>query len=232
MMVATRDTLDGGNGALGAISTVEQGATPGALGQSNPMLTAYAPAGRTDPGAEQALRMIIQRETTAAAPALAAALAPATTVTTTADIGPVPPLPIPDGTAGLRLPKNGGTTGLDVSRNFFDMTWSAVTEAGNGTAMAETIATSAIENDPIVGLKERDVQLVAPDLDHLDDTLATPLPMTDAHYAELYEPEGYLDNTAELGPMANRIHLESDLTAPPRYDVFVVRSPMLIASRS
>ncbi len=110
------------------------------------------------------------------------------------------------------------------------MTWSAVTEAGNGTAMAETIATSAIENDPIVGLKERDVQLVAPDLDHLDDTLATPLPMTDAHYAELYEPEGYLDNTAELGPMANRIHLESDLTAPPRYDVFVVRSPMLIAS--
>jgi len=229
MMLATRDTLDGDSGALGAISTIEQGAAPqGALGQSNPMLTAYAPTGRTDPGAEQALRMIIQRETTAGLPGVAKT--PPALVATTAEAGPVPPLPIPDNSAGLRIPKNGGTTGLDVSKNFFDMTWSAVTEAGNGTAMAETVATNAIENDPIAGLKERDVELVPPELDHVSDTLATPLPMTDAHYAELYEPEGYLDNAAELGPMANRIHLESDLTAPPRYDIFVVRSPMLISS--
>ena len=51
------------------------------------------------------------------------------------------------------------------------------------------------------------------------------------HFAEMYEPEGYLDNTAELGTMANRIVLEPDNIAPPRYDVFVVRKPLLVASR-
>jgi hypothetical protein len=29
--------------------------------------------------------------------------------------------------------------------------------------------------------------------------------------------------------MANRIHLESDLVAPPRYDRFIVRRPMLVS---
>jgi hypothetical protein len=45
------------------------------------------------------------------------------------------------------------------------------------------------------------------------------------------EPEGYLDNSAELGPLANRIGLEPDLVAPPRYDRFIVRRPMLVAQR-
>ena len=31
--------------------------------------------------------------------------------------------------------------------------------------------------------------------------------------------------------MAGRIHLESDLNAPPRYDRFIVRSPLLVAAR-
>ncbi|MDO8360152.1 MAG: hypothetical protein Q7T08_08935, partial [Devosia sp.] len=80
-------------------------------------------------------------------------------------------------------------------------------------------------------LREREVDLVAPEIDHVNETLVTPVPMTDIHYADMYEPEGYLDNAAELGPLANRMTLESDLVAPPRYDRFVVRTPMLVASR-
>ncbi len=219
MMVATRDTLGPGDTALGAISTIEQAQPVDLMGGGDQMLTAYAPEGRTDPGAEQALRMIIERETTATSPAPATVPLPL----------PGPATPVVD--AGIRTASLGGTNGLNVASNIFDMTWTAVSEAGGGSAIASTLTNTTIDRDPMVGLKERNVDLVAPELDHVNETLATPMPMTDIHYAELYEPEGYLDNAAELGPMANRIHLESDLTAPPRYDRFIVRSPMLIASR-
>ena len=42
---------------------------------------------------------------------------------------------------------------------------------------------------------------------------------------------GYLDNAAELGPLANRLGLEPDTTAPPSYNRFVVRRPLLVAAR-
>lgn len=227
MMVATRDTLSS-DGALGAISILDHSATApiDLLTAPDAMLTAYAPEMKVDPGAEQALRMIIARETTAAAvvPVQTAALAPASdTSAATAVSAHIDP--------GIRSSAQGGTNGLSVASNFFDLTWTAVAGAGGPTKIASTLTNATIDRDPIVGLKEHAIDLVAPEIDHVDDVLGTPLPMTDIHYAELYEPEGYLDNTAELGPMANRIHLESDVSAPPRYDRFIVRSPMFVASR-
>jgi uncharacterized protein YcbK (DUF882 family) len=223
MMVATRDTLPG-DSALGAISTLDT-STPAPINLlgSDQILTAYAPEMKTDPGAERALRMIIARETTATASALVrtASLTPAPTpATTPAHVDP-----------GIRPAQAGGTNGLNLASNFFDMTWTAVTEAGGGSRIASTLTNATIERDSLVGLKEHNVDLVAPEIDHVNETLATPLPMTDVHYAALYEPEGYLDNSAELGSMAGRIHLESDLAAPPRYDRFIVRRPMFVAAR-
>jgi uncharacterized protein YcbK (DUF882 family) len=223
MMVATRDTLPV-DSALGAISTLDHSIPhPMDLLGSDQVLTAYAPEMKTDPGAEQALRMIIARETTATAPApvRTAALTPAPTT-------PAATAPID---AGIRPAAVGGTNGLNIATNFFDLTWTAVSEAGGGSRIASTLTNATIDREPLVGLKERNVDLVAPEIDHVNETLATPLPMTDVHYAALYEPEGYLDNSAELGQMAGRIHLESDLNAPPRYDRFIVRSPPLVAAR-
>ena len=93
------------------------------------------------------------------------------------------------------------------------------------------LVSAAPVRESIVGLKPREFDLVAPEIDHVNETLVEPVLMTDMHFAELYEPEGYLDNTAELGSMANRVVLEDDSRAPPRYDIFVVRRPMLVASR-
>jgi uncharacterized protein YcbK (DUF882 family) len=217
MMVATRDTLSASDAALGAISTLDQSLPQPRqlLTATDDLLTAYAPEMAQDPGAERALRMIIERETTATAAASA----------------PTPmSLPVTID-AGIRTASIGGTNGLNLASNFFDMTWTAVSEAGGRTQIASTLTNTTIDRDPIVGLKQRSFDLVAPEIDHVNETLATALPMTDGHYAALYEPEGYLDNAAELGPMANRIHLESDATAPPRYDRFIVRRPMLVASR-
>ncbi|MEO8758247.1 MAG: DUF882 domain-containing protein [Devosia sp.] len=220
LMVATRGALPlDGQTALGAIARTLQ-SDPNAqvpaprvlMSPKDQVLTAYAPDITPEPGALRALQMLIERETTAAAPTLAKTI------------------PLID-TSEIRTASLGGTNGLSAMKNIFDMTWSAVTEANGQSAMASTLTSSSIDRNPVIGLRQREVDLVAPEIDHVNETLATPVPMTDIHYADMTEPEGYLDNAAELGPMANRMALESDLVAPPRYDRFVVRRPMLIASR-
>lgn len=220
LMVATRGSLPlDGQTALGAIARTLQ-PDPGApipaprvlMTPKDQVLTAYAPDIVPDPGAQRALELLIERETTASAPPLR--LAPAATAA-------------PE----IRTASLGGTNGLSAVKNIFDMTWQAVTEANGQQAIASTLTGTSIDPNPVVGLRQRDIELVAPEIDHVNETLATPVLMTDLHYADMTEPEGYLDNAAELGPLANRIMLESDLVAPPRYDRFIVRSPMLVASR-
>ena len=214
LMLATRDSLPlGSETALGAIDDSLAGDAPRPRVLMTPredsVLTAYAPESIPDPGAQEALRLIIERGTTASA------------------LLPKKPLDVPEvHTASL-----GGTNGLTAVKNIFDLTWTAVTEAGTGSRIANTLTSSIVDPSPVVGLKQRDVELIAPEIDHVNETLATPLPMTDAHYADMYEPEGYLDNSAELGPLANQVGLEPDTMAPPRYDRFIRRGPTLVASR-
>ncbi|MEO7223584.1 MAG: DUF882 domain-containing protein [Devosia sp.] len=214
MMVATRDTLSSDTQtALGALSTFD-GPRPAPRILMTPrdqVLTAYAPEIAPDAGAQRALDILIQRETAAG------------------DIGPTE-TPMID-TSDIRIASLGGTNGLDIAKNIFDMTWSAVTEANGDSAIANSLVSAAPVREALVGLKPREFDLVAPEIDHVNETLVEPVMMTDMHFAEMYEPEGYLDNTAELGSMANRVVLEPDDRAPPRYDIFIVRRPMLVASR-
>lgn len=214
MMVATADTFASDTQtALSALSTFD-GPMPAPRVLMTPrseVLTAYAPDMTPDPDAQRALDILIQRET-AATDAIVPTKKP------TVD------------TSDIRIASLGGTNGLDVAKNIFDMTWSAVTQA-NGSAISDTLISAAPVREALVGLKPRDFDLVAPEIDHVNETLVEPVLMTDLHFSELYEPEGYLDNTAELGSLADRVMLEPDDRAPPRYDVFVVRRPMLLASR-
>jgi uncharacterized protein YcbK (DUF882 family) len=212
LLVATRGSmvLDGQT-ALGAISSIDAPIPAPRLAEGeDQLLTAYAPEIVPDPGAQRALELIIERSNAAT---------PDPIQTANIDV------------SALRTPKGGGTNGLDIAKNIFDLTWAAVTEAGGTSAIQSTLTNASIDPEPMMGVRERNTDLVAPEIDHVNETLTTPVPMTDAHYADMYEPEGYLDNAAELGGMANRIMLESDMVAPPRYDTFVVRAPMLIASR-
>lgn len=124
-----------------------------------------------------------------------------------------------------------GADGIKAGSNIFDMTWTAVSEANadNDTALAAALDHALL--GPVAGFPTRDTDLVAPEIDHVNETLATPVLMTDMHYADMTEPEGYLDNTAELGPLANRLRLENNFVAPARYDRFTLHTPLLVASR-
>ena len=211
MMVATLDTAERQT-ALGALSTFD-GPMPAPRVLMTPrdqVLTAYAPDIAPDPDAQRALDLLIQRETTASTP--------------------IPADSMPVDTSEIRIASLGGTNGMDIAKNIFDMTWSAVTQA-NSSAIANTLVSAAPARETIMGLKPREFDLVAPEIDHVNETLVEPVLMTDMHFAELYEPEGYLDNAAELGSMATRVVLEPDDRAPPRYDIFIVRKPLLVASR-
>jgi uncharacterized protein YcbK (DUF882 family) len=205
LMVATRSALPPAQGtALNAIATLEPAPLPRALmtPRDDEVLTAYAP----DANARRALDLLIANET--AAPLVAAVDA--------TDLRPAVPA---------------GTGGMSAAANLFDMTWTAVTEAGGRSAIANALVSASLERDLLVGLKPRAFDLVAPEIDHVNETLVEPVPMTDMHFAELYAPEGYLDNAAELGPMASRVALEPDIMAPARYDTFVVSRPLLVAAR-
>ncbi len=214
MMVATRDVLRGDSqtavNALSDFGDVPLPAPRILMTPEDEVLTAYAPEIAPDPDARRALDLLIQRETTAAT-----ALPPDSSAVDTTDI---------------RIASLGGPDGMDIAKNIFDMTWSAVTQANN-SAISDTLISAMPVREAVVGLKPRDFDLVAPEIDHVNETLVEPVLMTDMHFAEFYEPEGYLDNAAELGPMANRVALEPDDRAPPRYDIFVVRRPLLVASR-
>lgn len=206
LMVATRGTLPAAQGtALNAIATLEPAPLPRALmtPRDGEVLTAYAP----DASDRRALDLLIATET--AAPLVAAV-----------------------DTTDLRPAAHGGaTSGMSAAANLFDMTWTAVNAVSGRSAIANTLVSAALERDLLVGLKPRAFDLVAPEIDHVNETLVAPVPMTDMHFAELYEPEGYLDNAAELGPMASRVALEPDTAPPARYDVFVVSRPILVAAR-
>jgi hypothetical protein len=99
--------------------------------------------------------------------------------------------------------------------------------ASAAAALREVIA----DRQPIASIKTRPIELVAPEIDHVNETLTMPVLMSDGHFAELYEAEGYLDKEAELGPLAGRMAFLPDLGQPLDYDQFVTNAPLLVAAR-
>lgn len=114
--------------------------------------------------------------------------------------------------------------------SMFDSTFDAVSSAVP-VETAAGVRQAALERLPNPSIGQRRTELVAPELDHVNQTLTMPVLMSDGHFAELYEAEGYLDKDAELGAMANRIAFLPDLGRPLDYDHFVTNAPLLTASR-
>lgn len=112
----------------------------------------------------------------------------------------------------------------------FDTTFNAVSSSSSASAAA-AVREVVADRQPINSIKAREFDLVAPEIDHVNETLTMPVLMSDRHFAELYEAEGYLDKEAELGPMAGRMAFLPDLGQPLDYDQFVTNAPLLVASR-
>lgn len=210
ILLATRSTLDAGAGqtALAALDAIDPVPKPRVLmtPKGEDMVTAYVPTNQ-DPGAEMALKMIIERET--------------------ADLPQLPASPdrleIPD---EVRTASLGGS---DPLTGIFDRTFSALSGAEPGLPIKTALADLVQARQPNQSIAARNVELVAPEIDHVNETLVQPVMMTDAFWAVLSEAEGYLDKGTELGPLTGRIDFIPDNAAIPAYDRFVTGTPQLVA---
>ena len=214
LMLATRAPLPGeGETALTALAAIDAPA-PQPRGPMTPngqpdLVTAYAADSPVDEGARLALQMIIERETTASVPAKPE---------TPRDLDP----------AAVRTASLGGDIGL---KGMLDMTFRALTGAAAPAAAAAALVAVAGRRQRNGARAPRPVQLVAPELDHVNETLVHPVFMSSPHFAVLSESEGYLDKQTELGPLTASIRFEAGARTPPAYDRFTAAAPLLVAAR-
>jgi uncharacterized protein YcbK (DUF882 family) len=177
--------------------------------KENLAVNAYVPAITPEPGAQRALEMIIERETTGAlAPKLPAAV-PAPAKTQVAALGSQP-------------------NGIDALASLLQDTWDAVSSLGRPPVANALEARMVLPPNPSFGSST--AEFTAPDIDHVAETMVQPVAMSAAFFGEMYEPEGYLDKTTELGPLVTRMGIDVDPTIDP-YDRFVVGAPTLVAER-
>ena len=177
------------------------------------VLTAYAPTIAPDPEAQRALQMIIERETTASLRTNAA-----------------PPAFMPPvQSAALGFAPAPRSSALGAIGSIFEGTWAAV--AGSDHQPLAAALETRLGTNGAARFEQRAVELLAPDLDHVADTMVHAVPMADQFYGELLETEGYFDKQAELGALARTVGFVTDDTPIPRYDRFQHASPLLVASR-
>lgn len=215
IQLATRSPLgdEGGQTAVAALAAIDQPLPkPRALmsPKADEMVTAYV-ATSPDPGAEQALKMIIERETAV-----------------------VPELPSKDqllGNGNIQTASLGGPETFSTLKGMFDMTFNSLTGSEASEPMQQALADLALSRQPNQSIKLREMDLIAPEIDHVNDTLVQPVPMSTAFWAEMTEAEGYLEKGTELGPLTGRVAFLPDNAAIPAYDRFVTDGLQLVAER-
>ncbi|WP_423066638.1 DUF882 domain-containing protein [Devosia sp. CN2-171] len=206
IQLATRGRIEGET-AVAALEAIDM-PKPRVLmtPKDGEIVTAYVPTS-SSPEAQKALEMIIERET-----------AVAQTLPTKEEIL---------AHANIRTASLGGVSSL---KGMFDMTFNALT--GNSPApMQQALADLAQSRQPNGSIELRGIELVAPELDHVNDTLVEPQMMQTAFWAEMTEAEGWLDKTTELGPLTGRVAFLPDNAAIPAYDRFVTSGLQLVAER-
>ena len=215
IQLATRSPLGSEDGvtAVAALAAIDQPLPKPRLlmtPKGEDMVTAYVPTS-TNPAAEKALQMIIERENAVAS-----------------SLPTKQQLLNPD---SIQTASLGGTEALSGLKGMFDMTFNALTGNEASQPMQAALADLALSRQPNQSIELRDMELVAPEIDHVNDTLVQPVPMATAFWAEMTEAEGYLEKGTELGPLTGRVAFLPDNAAIPAYDRFVTNGLHLVAER-
>jgi hypothetical protein len=112
----------------------------------------------------------------------------------------------------------------------FDLTFNALSNTAAPEPVALAVADIALSRQPNASIQPRPVELVAPELDHVNETLVHPVMMSATHFAVMTEAEGYLDKQTELGPLSGRIGFLPEPSIEPSYNRFIIGGPALVAS--
>lgn len=181
-------------------------------GQSNPLLTAYAPTIAPEPDAQRAVQMLIERRRNAA-------IAPTTPAPKLAPAAPV------IATDDFRTASVGDKSVLDALGSLIENTWTAVSSSGDPTK-APQIDSAALNIEMRAG------KLFAPDFDHITEIFIDPALMTSRRYAVIFEhDEADFDPAAELGRSIGHAGFNADSAWGLDTNRFIARAPLLVASR-
>lgn len=219
LMLATRSPLPSDSEtAISAIASLDA-PMPVARTLMTPvdnLVTAYAAEIVPDPGAQRALEMIIERETTASV----------------AEESPVAqPMPALVGATALRTASLGNGVGINALSSLFDATFSAVANAGVKQPVTEAAVEVLAAGHPLRGIETRQVALVLPDMDHVE-LFAQPESLSGAGYAVIFDrDEADFNPATELGGYVTRVGFELDPTTAPTSDRFDTEAPLLIAAQ-
>jgi uncharacterized protein YcbK (DUF882 family) len=214
LQVATAAALPAGD-AVTALAALTAPVPQPRLIMSEParpeIMTAYLPTPAQDPGAQRALEMIIQRETTAAVPPPS----PATRL---------PILPPLTAATGLRTASLGGQPANALAGLFSGTFGAAQQNEPTAAALAEHIAKFPAPGDM------RNPDLIAPDLEHVAEVFMAPSVMTSSHFAIIWDhDEADFDPTAEMGNYVTIMGVGDFPTGLP-HTRFVAAQPVALAS--
>lgn len=182
-------------------------------GDSAGLVTAYAPEAAAGRGPQYDLRQIIEGGD-AALPSIAGTPDPRTVLD-------------PDNVQTASL----GSTAPDAGTDIFDRTFAALRGSTTPAPMAAALAELVASRQPHDSISIREVALVAPEIDHVNETLVHPVLISSQHFAVMTEAEGYLDKATELGPLTGRLAFGVSSQQPAAYDHFVSSRPLLVAAR-
>ncbi|WP_244468761.1 DUF882 domain-containing protein [Devosia limi] len=175
--------------------------------EPEPVMTAYAPV-------QAALETIIENDTI-----------------TTASVAPIPrpafAMPKLAGVTGLRTASlGGGEPAVGVMTNLFDSTFGALEQHKSesmATALAEMVARRPNPADP------RQVELIAPDLEHIAEVFVAPAALSSSHFAVIFEhDEADFDPSTEMGRYVTVMGV-GDEPAELSHTRFVAAKPLVVA---
>jgi hypothetical protein len=214
LQIATAATLPSGDAVTALAALTAPVPQPRLIMTDKPeTMTAYLPPMPQDPGAQQALEMIIKRETTAAA-------------TPPSPVARLPILPPLTGATGLRTASLGGQPATDALAGLFSGTFGAARQHEPvAAALAQHIAAAR----PAPGGMRRP-DLVAPDLEHIAEVFLAPDVLTSSHFAVIWDhDEADFDPTAEMGRYVAVMSV-GDFPEGLPHNRFVTTRPVALAS--
>lgn len=180
-------------------------------------VAAYLPPMPQDPGAQRALEMIIERETTVAA---AAPVAPPSPSTRPAILPPV------TAATGLRTASLGGNP-VNALAGLFRGTFGAASRS-NSAPVAAALAEHIAKRPSTTTMRNPD--LIAPDLEHVADVFLTPDVLTSDRFAEIWDhDEADFDPTTEMGRYVT-VMSAGDFPEGLPHTRFVSAAPVTVAT--
>jgi uncharacterized protein YcbK (DUF882 family) len=195
--------------------------------EQSSLAIAYAPTG-PEPDAQRALQMLIERRNSTDALIANNPLPPDSHNNQTGLSTPAPVLRGSITTASLSPAPQ---ISMDQAAGLFKGTWDAIILAQPRQEMSMPGAGIAPNRLVPLALTMRSVELFAPDLAHVSQSMVMPVAMSEAPFAIMFEPDqGDFSPATELGAMSGQIYFTLEQSGNLASNRFTAQTPFIVSA--